>query len=351
MSRNGTRVTLITGGCGFVGRALVNAFAERGDDVIAVDVTADPFRDDVRFVEADIRDEKQMTALCEGVDSVIHNASLVHTRQTQKETLWSVNFGGTKKLLDACHAQDVPKFVYVSTASAVYEGRDIENGDESLPYSSVSQAPYADSKIAAEKHVLSQNGVAGTATCAIRPHVVFGPGDGRFLPAILEKARAGRLKWGVGRGDKLSDFTYVDNLVDAIVAAEERLGPDSKVAGEAYFVTNGEPVEFFWFVDQVLIGLGLDPIRGRIPFFVAYPVAAVAEAVDALRGGRLGAENGMSRFAIRYMCTHHYFSIEKARRDLGYDPAVSLREGIRRTVEHLSGPVARASDSLASSVA
>jgi sterol-4alpha-carboxylate 3-dehydrogenase (decarboxylating) len=165
--------------------------------------------------------------------------------------------------------------------------------------------------------------------------VVYGPGDGRFLPAILRRARSGRLRWGVGRGDKLSDFTYVDNLVDALVRADRRLAADASLSGRAWFVTNGEPVAFWGFVDRVLRAMRLPPTRGRIPYRVAYAAAALAEGAGALLRRGAGPETGLTRFAVRYMCTHHYFSIDRARRELGYEPTIGIDEGIRRTVEHL----------------
>jgi sterol-4alpha-carboxylate 3-dehydrogenase (decarboxylating) len=225
--------------------------------------------------------------------------------------------------------------VYVSSGSVVYEGKDIENGDESLPYSSISQAPYADSKIEAEKEVLAANGEGGVATVALRPHVVFGPHDQRFLPAVIKHAKSGKLRYQVGRGTWLSDYTYVDNLIDALLAAEEKLAAGSAVAGQAYFITNGEPMPFWDFVRKVLARLELPPLRGKIPHQLVYAIAAVKEGFDTLRGGTISAEDGLTRFAIRYMCTHHYFSIEKARRDLGYDPQVSVDEGIERTCRFL----------------
>ena len=327
--------TLVTGACGFIGRHLVDAFADRGGSVVAVDLGSERWRDDVRWETGDVRDVARMTELCRGVDTVIHNASLVHTRRNKEELVWEVNHGGTRNVLAACREAGVQRLVYMSSASVVYEGRDIVEGDEQLPYTSISQAPYADSKVAAEKDVLAANGEGGVATCALRPHVVFGPHDQRLLPALLQRARAGKLKIGVGRDDKRSDFTYIDNLVDATVAAAERLAPGSALAGQAYFITNGEPMAFFAFVDAVLVALGLPKTRGRIPFGVAYPVAAIKEAWDTLKGGSLGNEGNFSRFTVRYLCTDHFFSIAKARRDLGYEPKVSVAEGIGRTVEHL----------------
>jgi sterol-4alpha-carboxylate 3-dehydrogenase (decarboxylating) len=333
---NTPRTVLVTGSSGFIGRHLVDALADRGDRVIAADIGDMPRRrDDVRWEPLDVRDGQRVEALCEGVDTVVHNASIVHTRHNREGLVWAVNHGGTANVLAACRRAEVPRLVYMSSASVVYQGVDLENGDERLPYSTISQAPYADSKIAAEREVLAQHGEGGVATCALRPHVVFGPHDQRLLPALLDKARAGKLKVGVGSDAKLSDFTYVDNLVDATLRAIDRLALDSPLGGQPYFITNGEPMAFFAFVDRVLVELGLPKTRGRVPYALAYPIAAIKEAIDTLRGGTLGNEGNFSRFTVRYLCTHHWFSIDKARRELGYEPRVDVAEGIRRTVAHL----------------
>lgn len=328
--------SLVTGACGFVGRHLVDALVARGDVVTAVDLEGEPPRGDVHYESADIRDFDRLAALCEGQDVVFHNASVVHTRTTHRETVWSVNHGGTRTVIAACRAKRVPRLVYVSSASVVYEGRDIEGGDEQLPYAAVPQATYAASKIEAEKAVLAADRQGALRSCAVRPHVVFGPGDRRFLPAILAAAERGRLRVGIGRERKLSDFTYVGNLIDALLLADARLAADSRrVGGRSYFVTNGEPLPFFEFVGRMLAGLGLPPVRAYLPYRLAYGLGAVVEAIEALRGGELGAEHGFSRFAVRYMCTHHYFSIERARHELSYRPRVSLDEGIALTCEAL----------------
>lgn len=332
-SENNNKSVLVTGGCGFIGRNIVNGFADQGCKVRVVDFGGEAFRDDVEFVNLDILNKERLIELCEGMDTIIHNASLVHTKHNQEETIWAVNHTGTLNVIEACKVHNIPKLVYISSASAVYEGEDIENGDETLPYSSISQAPYADSKIQAEKDALAFSGTANTQVCAIRPHVVFGPGDNRFLPAVLEKAQSGKLKRAVGNRDKLSDFTYISNLVDAILMAEAALEPNSPVSGQAYFVTNGEPMAFFDFIEKMLLELGYPPITGKVPYWLAYTAAAIAEGIDTLKGGTLNAENGLTRFSIRYMVTHHYYSIEKARRDFGWEPKVSLDEGIRLTIQ------------------
>lgn len=330
-----TSKILITGAHGFVGQALTNRFADEGHNVIAADITGEAWRNDISMIKLDIRDKDAVITACESVDCIIHNASMVHTANNRSDDIWAVNHGGTKNILAACQAHEISKLIYISSASAVYEGEDIENGDETLPYSRISQAPYADSKIQAEKDVLAFDQKATTNTCAIRPHVVFGAGDNRFIPAILEKAKQGKLKRAIGNRDKLSDFTYISNLVDGVVAAYEKLVPDSPVCGQAYFITNGEPIAFFDFIEKFLTQIGYPPITGKVPYWLAYSAAAIAEGYDTLKGGTPGAENGLTRFAVRYMVTHHYFDISKAQRDLGWTPKVSLDEGIAKTITDL----------------
>lgn len=331
-------VSLVTGGCGFLGAAIARGLLARGDDVIVLDVAECCPVEGVEYRRVDITDQNAVTEACSGVDAIIHNASIVHTKWNKVDVVWAVNLGGTQNLLQAARKQGVPRFVYISSGSVVYEGKDIENGDETLPYASVSQAPYADSKIEAEKQVLAANGVGGVATCALRPHVVFGPGDNRFLPALLSNARAGRLRAQIGRGVWLSDYTYVTNLVDAVLLADEALareGLESIAAGAAYFITNGEPMPFWDFVRKVVARLGFPPIKYTVPKSLMYGIAAIKEGIDTLKGGTLNAEDGLTRFAIRYMCTHHYFSIDKARRELGYQPAIGVDQGIELTCKHL----------------
>lgn len=328
------QLSVVTGGGGFVGRHLVDALLARGDEVRVVDI-AEPKDGKGEFVRADITDAQAIRDALEGADSVFHNASLVHTKQNKADFVWKVNLDGTRHVLEACQEHGIGKMIYVSSGSVVYEGEDIEDGDESLPYATKQLAPYAASKVEAEKLALASNGERGVSTVALRPHVIFGPHDTRFLPAVLEHAKSGRLRYQVGLGTWLSDYTYVQNLVDALLAADERLTPDSPVAGNAYFITNGEPMPFWDFVRQVLDRLGLPPLRGKIPHQIVYAIAAVKEGIDTLRGGTISPEDGLTRFAIKYLCTHHYFSIDKARRDLGYDPKVSIADGIELTCQHL----------------
>ncbi len=329
---------VVTGSSGFVGSHLTRALAARGDEVVALDVAPPrvPFAEStVKPVSADLRDGKALADAVAGADTVFHVASRVQTRKARAEEVFAVNVGGTKKLMDACREKGVKKLVYVSSASVVYDGSDIENGDESLPYPTKFHAPYAETKAIAEREVLSGNGKGDLATVSIRPHVIFGPGDARFFPAILARAKTGRLKAYVGDAHKKSDFTYVDNLVQALMLAGDKLEVGGTLGGQAYFVTNQEPLAFWEFVGRVLDGLGYARPKLKVPYPVAFGVAAIREAFDAVRGAT-PTEDRFSRFTIRYLTTHHYFDCGKAARDLGYKPTVDLTEGIKRTLATIS---------------
>ena len=276
-----------------------------------------------------------MEHACRGVETVIHCASLVQTRNNARDAVWATNFGGTENIIAACRAHDVARLIYVSSASVVYDGSDIENGDESLPYATSAPSVYVESKIAAEKAVLAFANEGSTRACALRPHLVFGPGDNRLIPNLL--ARSGRMR-EVGNREYLSDFLYIDNFVDAVQAADVRMADDASISGEAFFITNGEPLAFFEFVEKVLVAIGEPEIVGRVPAWLAYLAAMFVEFYYQMSSREVIAEDGMSRFAIHYLTTHHYFSSEKAKRLLNWHPRVPIDVGIERTAALTSSP-------------
>ena len=326
---------VVTGSRGFLGVHLVEALAKRGDTVTALDVVeGKSSHANVNHVAVDLRDAAAVKKAIAGADTVFHAASRVQTQRHGADEVIAVNVGGTRNVLAACKAEKVPRLVYVSSASVVYDGKDLENGDETLPYPTSFHAPYAETKAQAEREVLKANGEGGVFTCSVRPHVVFGPGDGRFLPAVLERAKSGKLKAYVGDATKKSDFTFIDNLVHGLLLAQKHLADGGPAGGQAYFITNGRPLAFWEFVGRFLDGLGYKRPTFRVPFSIAYTAAGVRETIDSLRG-RMTPEAGFTRFSIRYLTTHHYFSIAKAKRDLGYEPVVDLEEGIARTIAAL----------------
>ena len=339
-------LSVVTGGTGFVGRRLVKALLSRGDYVRVLDITVPPPEDElskeshVELVKTDITDLKAVKSGVIDASSVFHVASVVHTKQNQQDFVFRVNLDGTKNVIQACQdEQSVKKLIYVSSGGVVYQGKDIENGDERLPYATTSRAPYVLSKIEAEKAVLkaASSEEGGLATISLRPHVIFGPGDVRFMPSVVKHAKEGKLRFQIGRGSWKSDYTYVDNLIDACMLADAKLDNQSRISGQAYFITNGEPMPFWDFVRAIVKRLDLPAMSDTsIPHQPVLAPAYAREWFDTyVRGGTVGVEDGFTPFAISYMCTHHYFSIERARKELGYDPKISIAEGLERTCKYL----------------
>jgi nucleoside-diphosphate-sugar epimerase len=178
----------------------------------------------------------------------------------------------------------------------------------------------------AEQMVLAANG-PDLATVALRPHLVWGPSDPHLIPRIVERARAGKLK-RIGAGTNRVDVTYVDNAAHAHVLAGERLAPGSPIAGKPYFLSQGEPVYLWDFINRVLAFAGLPPVNKSISSRKALIAGAVLENFYKLF--RLRSEPPLTRFVARQLATSHWFDISAARRDLGYEPIVSIDEGLRR---------------------
>jgi 2-alkyl-3-oxoalkanoate reductase len=208
--------------------------------------------------------------------------------------------------------------------------------DESAPYAEGPELThYQRTKIEAEKLVLAANGPE-LSTVALRPHLVWGPGDPNFLPRILDRARKGRLAI-LGEGTSLVDVTYIDNAADAHILALDRLraeGPAAACAGKAYFISQGEPVAIGAFLNRLLAAAGLGPVSRRISPGLAWWAGYAMEALWTLLQRR--DEPPMTRFVAKQLSTDHYYDISAARRDLGYQPAVSIDEGLARLQAALS---------------
>ena len=317
---------LVTGGGGFIGRSIVRALLDRGEPVRVLCRGEYPllreWRVDLR--RGDIRDQDAVAAAVEGCDAVFHTAAHIDLWGPY-ETFFAVNTLGTRHVIDACHQHRVPKLVYTSTPSVVHSGDAVSGVDESAPYPSQFEAHYPATKALAEQEALAANGDA-LSTVAIRPHLVWGPGDSSALPRLVARAKAGRLRM-VGRPQQI-DTTYIDNAVDAHLLAYDRLEPGSPVAGKAYFITQGEPLEGPTFINDMLDAAGLPPVSRTIPAPLARSAAALAEAV--WNTFKLQSEPPVTRFLVSQLSTAHWYDISAARRDLGYDPKVSYREGMVR---------------------
>jgi nucleoside-diphosphate-sugar epimerase len=323
---------LVTGGGGFLGFAVVELLAQRGDTVRSFSRGTYPELDalGVEQRRGDLADAGAVRKACRGCEVVLHVAAKAGL-WGRYEDFYRANIIGTRNVIAGCRAAGISRLVYTSSPSVVFSGSDMEGTDESVPYPTHFNSAYPATKAEAEKMVLQANGPE-LATVALRPHLIWGPCDTHLVPGILERGRAGRIK-RVGNTPKRVDFTYVTNAADAHLLATDRLSPDSPLAGRAYFITNGEPVVLWDFIDQLLAVAGIPPVRATVSPRVAYAVGWIAEGV--WRTFRLAGEPPMSRFLAEELATSHWFNIDAARRDLGYNPRVSMEEGLRRLKEWL----------------
>ncbi len=318
---------LVTGGGGFLGLVLVRKLRARGDDVRSFSRGVYPALDElgVEGVRGDLADEAAVLEAARGCDIVFHVAGKAGV-WGPAESYYRTNVVGTDNVLNACTAASIDRLVYTSTPSVTFAGTDQLGVDESAPYADRYLSDYPRTKSIAERRVLERNG-ENLATVALRPHLIWGPGDPHLVPRILDRARSGRLRLLGDRPNEV-DSVYVDNAADAHILAADRLAPGSTVAGKAYFITQGEPMPLADLINRILAAGGLPPVERRIPAGFAYVLGAVMEGVYRL----LGTENEppLTRFVARQLSTAHWFDISAARRDLGYAPAISLDEGMKR---------------------
>ena len=325
---------LVTGGGGFLGGAIVARLLNRGDTVRVLargDYPALAARG-VECQRGDLGDLGAVRRAAEGCDVVFHVAARAGVWGPY-DAYYQPNVVGTENVIAACRQLGVPKLVHTSTPSVTFEGRDEDGIDESAPIARNFLCHYARTKALAEQRVLEADGPR-LATVALRPHLIWGPGDNHLVPRILARAKAGRLRL-VGRGMNRVDSTYIDNAAEAHLLAADALAPGSPCAGKAYFISNGEPLPMGALINRILAAGGLPPVTRRIPAWAAWGVGAAMEAAWRLAGRE--EEPLMTRFVARQLATAHWFDIGAARRDFGYVPRVSIDEGMR----HLANWLAR----------
>jgi nucleoside-diphosphate-sugar epimerase len=325
---------LVTGGGGFLGLYIVEQLVARGDRVRVLCRGRYRRLDDlgVDCVTGDLRDPGAVSAACAGVDTIFHVAAL--------SGIWgpwryyhSINTLGTTSLLAAAQSAGVGRFVYTSSPSVVYDGSDHLDADERLPYARRFLCHYPRSKALAEVAVLAANGSRGLLTAALRPHLIWGPRDNHLIPRIVKRARSGQLRQ-VGRGANLVSVSYVENTAAAHLLAADRLEAGSPVAGEVYFVNEPVPVNLWGFLNEILRRAGLPQVTRSISRSTAIAAGALLEA--AWWSFRLPGEPPMTRFLAQQLAGSHTYSISRARRDLGFEPRVSIDEGLSRLEPELA---------------
>ncbi len=322
---------LVTGGGGFIGRHVVRRLLDRGDEVVVVGRHRYPEVEawGAQGVVADISAAGDLAAHLKGVDVVFHVAALAAS-WGKRETFYATNVTGTEAVIAACRAAGVPRLVFTSSPSVVHGGDHIEGLTEAdCHYPEQYETFYAETKALAEQRVLAANGPE-LATTALRPHLVYGPQEPHMLPRVLGRHRSGRLR-RIGDGRNRIGLTYIDNAAAAHVQAADALAAGSANAGQAYFITDPEPVVFWEWLDAFFTGVGEPPLSRSVSLASALRVAGVLEA--AWRWLPLPGEPPMTRFVANQLATSHYFDLSAGRRDFSMASVVDGAEGLRRTVE------------------
>ena len=323
---------LVTGAGGFLGQGIVRALHARGDEVVTLQRGHYPELETVTVAinRGDIGDAETVMKAARGCDAVMHVAAKAGVWGNY-EDYYQSNVVGTLNVINACREHGIARLVYTSSPSIVFAGEDEDGIDESTPLPERYLTHYQRTKAEAEEAVLAASDDR-LACVALRPHLIFGPGDPHLAPRIIERAKAGRLRL-VGSQENRVDITYIDNAVSAHLSALDRLDTSAACAGKAYFISNGEPMAMDRIVNRILGAAGLGEENRRISPALAYGLGAVLEGVYNLF--RIKREPAMTRFIARQLSCSHWYDISAARRDLDYQPRVSIEEGMRALAHSL----------------
>lgn len=323
---------LVTGGGGFLGFAIVRQLCQRGIAVRSFSrhQHAPLIALGVEQISGDLNDPAAAAKAVEGCDVVFHVAAKAGIWGLY-EDYYQANVIGTKNILAACQQHRVNRLVYTSSPSVAFNGGDMEGIDESAPYPTHFETHYPRTKAEAEQLVLAANSPQ-LATVALRPHLIWGPGDNHLLPRLAARSRAGQLR-RIGPGGKRIDTIYIDNAAEAHLQAADRLAPGSSVAGKAYFISQGEPIETWDMINRLLEAAGAPPVIKTVPTSAALVLATGFEWWHKITGNP--NEPRLTRFVVKELTTAHWFNIDAARRDFGYAPKISINEGMRRLKNEL----------------
>lgn len=323
---------LVTGGGGFLGTYITEQLVQRGDQVRIFSRGDYPAlsRSGVEVMRGDISDLRAITHACSGMDVVFHVAAHAGYWGTW-ESYYKPNMMGTENVIAACRAEKVPKLIYTSSPSVVFDNQSQVYADESLPYPVHYESYYAQTKALAEKKVIQANS-SDLLTVSLRPHIIWGPRDTQILPRILARAKAGKLVQ-IGNGKNKVDLTYVEDAARAHLLAAEALKTGSPAAGRIYFINQDEPVSFWPWINQLLLKLDIPVVKRHYSLRAARTIGGLFEL--AFRMIPLPGEPRLTRFLASELALSHYYDCTRAKRELKYIPTYSMATALEKTVAYL----------------
>ncbi len=334
-------VVLITGGSGFLGSSLVHEILEESSPVQVKELRIfdlnpikEPVDKRVKFIKGDVRDREALLEACKGVDLLIHSAAIVDWGTRSEAEVMAVNYGGTQNVIEACTSSKIRALVYTASLDVLYDGNPLRDVDEEAPYPDRHATSYCASKYLGEKSVLEANAET-LKTCSLRPADIFGEGDPYHIGSLINMAKGG-FYVRLGNGRSRCQHVYVGNMAHAhLLASAALLYGSKKVEGQAYFLTDGPPANFFAFFDRFVLASGyrIWPKNIWLPRWFAYGLGWIAESIARLLRPIKEYAPKMSRFAVTYTCTDYTFTADKARKDFGFIPKYDEKEAFDRTVD------------------
>jgi len=333
---------VITGGAGFLGKALLDELAAhdpvlKAGEVVVFDLRSPDVSSakNITYYEGDVRDREAVAEAIRGADVVIHSAAVVDWGTLPPEEIMSVNAGGTQHVIDACRGNNVKALVYTSSLDVLHDGTPLVDVDEDTPYPARHSTSYCASKYRAEISVLQANG-NGLATCSLRPADIYGEGDPYHIGSLINMAKGG-FYIRLGNGRSRCQHVYVRNAAHAhLLAAKALLDGSGIVAGEAFFLTDGPASNFFKFFDRFVEGAGyvIRPRNMWLPRWFAWGLGVFSEGIAFLWRPVKHYSPKLSRFAVVYTCTDYTFNSDKAKTDFGFVPKYTEQEAFEKTTAY-----------------
>ena len=318
---------LVTGGGGFLGLYVVEQLLATGIDVRVFCRGRYESLDHlgVQVIQGDLRDGESVAAACRGIEAVFHIAAVPGVWGPWT-TYHDINTLGTQNVVQACRQQSVQRLIYTSSPSVVFDGHDHVDANESLKYPTQWLCHYPHSKALGEQAVLAANSLT-LRTVSLRPHLIWGPRDNHLIPRLIQRAQSGRLRQ-VGDGTNVVSVAYVENAAAAHIQAELSLRHSSTAAGKAYFINEPQSVNLWDWINLLLTKAGLPRVTKSVSMRTAWNIGAAMESIWSLL--RLAGEPPMTRFVAAQLAGSHSYSIAAAQQDFGYQPIVSMEEGLAR---------------------